>query len=140
MALKHENLTGQIIKAFYNDYNELGYGFLEKVYENALALELESMGPRVGRQRPINVYYLGRQVGYYYADLIIEGVVIIELKSGEALCVAHEAQLLNYLKATEIEVGLLLNFGPKPEFRRKIFTNDKKRHRELPAMTAEESV
>ncbi len=140
MALKHENLTGQIIKAFYDVYNELGYGFLEKVYEKALALELESMGLRVGRQRPIKVYYLGRQVGDYYADLIVEGLVIIEIKCAEALCEAHEAQLLNYLKATDIEVGLLLNFGPKPAFRRKIFTNDKKRHRELPATTEEESV
>ncbi|MEK6410156.1 MAG: GxxExxY protein [Acidobacteriota bacterium] len=140
MALKHENLTGQLIKAFYKVYNELGYGFLEKVYENALAVELESMGLRVGRQRPIEVYYSGQQVGYYYADLVIDGLVIIELKCGEALCEAHEAQLLNYLKATDIEVGLLLNFGPKPAFRRKIFTNDKKRHRELPATTDEESV
>jgi GxxExxY protein len=140
MALMHENLTGQIIKAFYNIYNELGYGFLEKVYENAFALELESMGLRVGRQRPIRVHYLGREVGDYYADLIVEGLVIIELKCAEAMCEAHEAQLLNYLKATDVEVGLLLNFGPKPAFRRKIFTNDKKRHREPPAMTAEESV
>jgi len=140
MALMHENLTGQIIKAFYKVYNELGYGFLERVYEKALALELESMGIRVGRQQPIKVYYLGREVGDYYADLIVEGLVIIELKCAEALCQAHEAQLLNYLKATDVEVGLLLNFSPKPAFRRKIFTNDKKRHRELPAMTAEESV
>jgi len=140
MALLHENLTGQIIKAFYDVCNELGYGFLEKVYEKALALELESMGLRVGRQRPVKVYYLGREVGDYYADLIVGGLVIIELKCAEALCEAHEAQLLNYLKATNVEVGLLLNFGPKPAFRRKIFTNDKKRHRELPAMTAEESV
>src|SRR6185295_2622524 len=138
MALKHENLTGQIIKALYNVYNELGYGFLEKVYENALALELESMGLRVGRQRPIKVYYRSRQVGDYYADLIVEGLVIIELKCAEALCEAHEAQLLNYLKATDIEVGLLLNFGPKPAFRRKIFTNDKKLHRELPDTTGAE--
>ncbi|MEK6321290.1 MAG: GxxExxY protein [Acidobacteriota bacterium] len=140
MALKNENLTGQILKAFYKVYNELGYGFLEKVYENALTLELESSGLRVGRQRPVKVYYLGRQVGYYYADLIFEGLVIIELKCGEALCEAHEAQLLNYLKATDVEVGLLLNFGPKPEFRRKIFTNDKKRHREVIPETHEESV
>ncbi len=140
MALMHENLTGQIIKAFYKVYNELGYGFLERVYEKALALELESMGLGVGRQRPIKVYYLGREVGDYYADLIVEGLVIIELKCAEAMCEAHEAQLLNYLKATDIEVGLLLNFGPKPAFCRKIFTNDKKRHRELPATTDEESV
>lgn len=131
MALKHEQLTGRIINAFYKVYNELGFGFLEKVYENALALELESTGLRVGRQRPIKVHYLGRQVGDYYADLMIEGLVIIELKCAEALCEAHEAQLLNYLKATDIEVGLLLNFGPKPAFRRKIFTNDKKHHRDL---------
>ena len=110
------------------------------MYENALALELESMGLRVGRQKPIKVYYLGRKVGDYYADLIVEGMVIIEFKCAETLCEAHEAQLLNYLKATDIEVGLLLNFCPKPAFRRKIFTNDKKRHRELAATTDKESV
>jgi len=140
MALMHENLTGQIIKAFYKVYNELGYGFLERVYEKALALELESMGLRVGRQRPIKVYYLGREVGDYYADLIVKGLVIIELKCAEAMCEAHEAQLLNYLKATDVEVGLLLNFGPKPAFRRKIFTNDMQRYRERPAPTDEGSV
>ncbi|HWO02646.1 MAG TPA: GxxExxY protein [Blastocatellia bacterium] len=140
MALKHEDLTGRIIKAFYKVYNELGYGFLEKVYENALSLELESMRLRVGRQRPVKVYYLGRQVGDYYADLIVEGLVIIELKCGEALCEANESQLLNYLKATDLEVGLLLNFGPKAAFRRKIFTNEKKHHRQLVEMSHEESV
>jgi GxxExxY protein len=91
-ALKHEQLTGRIINAFYKVYNELGFGFLEKVYENALAPELESTGLRVGRQRPIKVHYLGRQVGDYYADLMVEGLVIIELKYAEALCEAHEAQ------------------------------------------------
>lgn len=140
MGLKHEKLTGQIIKAFYNAYNELCFGFLEKVYEKALVIELESMRLRVGRQRPLKVYYRSRQVGDYYADLIVAGLVIIELKCAETLCEAHEAQLLNYLKATDIEVGLLLKFGPKPAFRRKIFTNDKKRHRELPVTTDEESV
>jgi GxxExxY protein len=131
MTLKHEGLTGQIIKAFYKVYNELGYGLLEKVYENALALELQSMGLGVRRQQPTRVYYLGRQVGDYYADLVVENLVIIELKCAEGINDAYEAQLLNYLKATEIEIGLLLNFGPTPEFRRKIFNNDKKRHREL---------
>jgi GxxExxY protein len=131
MALKHEDLTGQIIKAFYKVYNELGYGFLEKVYENALALELESVGLGVRRQQPTRVYYFGRQVGDHYADLVVENLVIVELKCADGICEAFEAQLLNYLKATEIEIGLLLNFGPKPEFRRKIFTNDKKHHREL---------
>src|SRR5262245_29335045 len=120
MALKYQDLTGRIIKAFYDVYNELGYGFLEKVYENALLVELVSAGLRVGQQRPVSVHYLGRQVGSYFADLIVEGRVIIEVKSAEALCEAHEAQLLNYLKATEIEVGLLLNFGMRPAFRRKI--------------------
>lgn len=131
MPLKHENLTGEIIKSFYKVYNELGYGFLEKVYENALALELMAAGLRVQRQQPTPVYYFGRQVGDYYADLVVENLVIIELKCAEGICDAFEAQLLNYLKATEVEVGLLLNFGPKPEFRRKVFTNDKKHHRDL---------
>ena len=101
------------------------------MYENALALELESMGLGVRRQQPTRVYYFGRQVGDYYADLVVENLVIIELKCADGICEAFEAQLLNYLKATEIEIGLLLNFGPKPELRRKIFTNDKKHHREL---------
>ncbi|HSB10286.1 MAG TPA: GxxExxY protein [Blastocatellia bacterium] len=139
MTLRHENLTGQIIKAFYKVYNELGYGFLEKVYEKALALELMSTGLQIGRQQAIRVYYRTQQVGDYYADLIVENLVIIELKCAEGVSPAHEAQLLNYLKATEIEIGLLLNFGPKPEFRRKIFTNDKKRHRD-PTPVYKESV
>ena len=126
MALKYENLTGKIIKAFYDVYNELGYGFLEKVYENAIALELSSAGLRVGQQRPVEVYYLGRQVGCYFSDVIVERLVIIEVKSVEALCEAHEAQLLNYLKATPYEVGLLLNFGPKPETKRRSFDNNRK--------------
>lgn len=129
MGLKNEDLTGKIIKAFYAVYNELGFGFLEKVYEKSFALELMSGGVRVCRQQPIKVYYRGREVGVYFADLLVENLVIIEVKSADALCDANEAQLINYLKATEIETGLLLNFGPKPSFRRKIFTNDMKRHR-----------
>jgi len=125
--LKHEKLTEQIIKAFYKVYNTLGYGFLEKVYENALAIELRRTGLGVAQQHPIKVYYEGELVGDYYADLIADNTIIVELKAAEAVSEAHEAQLLNYLKATEIEVGLLLNFGPKLEFRRKIFTNDKKK-------------
>jgi len=125
--LKHEKLTEQIIKAFYKVYNTLGYGFLEKVYENALAIELRRTGLGVAQQHPIKVYYEGELVGDYYADLIADNTIIVELKAADAVSEAHEAQLLNYLKATEIEVGLLLNFGPKLEFRRKIFTNDKKK-------------
>lgn len=125
--LLHSDITGKIIKAFYTVYNTLGFGFLEKVYENALAIELRNMGLQVTQQQPVKVYYDGQLVGVYYADLIIENCVIVELKAAESLCEAHEAQLLNYLKATEIEVGMLSNFGMKPEYKRKIFTNDRKR-------------
>lgn len=120
---KHSEITEKIIKAFYKTYNVLGYGFLEKVYENALFIELVAMGLFVEKQKQIQVYYEGKEVGVYYADLIVEGCVIIELKAAEVLCEEHEFQLINYLKATEIEVGLLLNFGKKPELKRKIFSN-----------------
>ena len=122
----HEEITSQIIKAFYKVNNVLGFGFLEKVYENAMKLELTKMGLKVERQKNIQVYYEKNEVGNYFADLLVNGVVIIELKAAESLCEEHEAQLINYLKATNIEVGLLLNFGKKAEFRRKIFTNDRK--------------
>ncbi len=120
---KHQELTSLIIKCFYAVYNELGYGFLEKVYENALKIELELNGLSVEKQKQIKVYYRKAQVGDYFADIIVEENVIIELKAEEALREEHEAQLINYLKATDIEIGLLLNFGKKPEIRRKIFTN-----------------
>lgn len=122
---KHTDLTEKIIKAFYKVYNTLGFGFLEKVYENALFIELRSMGLFVEKQRRIKVFYESQEVGDYFADLIVDEKVIIELKASEALCEEHEFQLINYLKATEIEVGLLLNFGKKPEFKRKIFSNEK---------------
>lgn len=123
----HEEVTGAIIKAFYTVYNTLGYGFLEKVYENALVHELTKLGLAVSQQMPIKVYYDGQLVGEYFADLVVEGCVIVEIKAAESLHPAHTAQLVNYLKATDIEVGLLLNFGPKPEFARRIFTNDRKK-------------
>ena len=104
----------------------MGYGFLEKVYEKALKYELEKTGLQVDRQKPINVYYEPELVGEYFADLLVENKVIIELKASETLCENHELQLINYLKATEIEVGLLLNFGKKPEVRRKVFSNTNK--------------
>jgi GxxExxY protein len=122
----HEEITGKIINAFFKVNNTLGFGFLEKVYENAMKLELKSMGLNVEQQKNIKVYYCDFEIGDYYADLIVNNVVIVELKAAESLCEEHEAQLINYLKATKIEVGLLLNFGKKAEFRRKIFTNDKK--------------
>jgi GxxExxY protein len=114
---KHSNVTDRIIKAFYAVYSELGYGFLEKVYENSMTIELRAMGLEVVQQVPITVYYREMMVGEYFADLVVEDTVIVELKAARALAKEHEAQLLNYLKATVYEVGLLLNFGPKPEIR-----------------------
>ncbi len=127
--MKYEELTGQIIKAFYTVYNALGYGFLEKVYENALAIELRKMGLHVVRQPPIKVYYDGQVVGEYFADLVVDERVIVELKAVRKLLKEHEAQLLNYLNATEYEVGLLFNFGPQPHFKRKVFDNDRKTYK-----------
>jgi len=119
----HSEVTQKIIKAFFHVYNELGYGFLEKVYENALFIELSKFGFLVQKQRRIKVYYDNIVVGDYFADLIVDEKVIIELKAAEGLREEHEFQLINYLKATEIEVGLLLNFGKSPQFKRKIFSN-----------------
>ncbi len=124
--LLHSQITGDILKAFYKVYNTLGYGFLEKVYENALIFELREMNLKVVQQKPINVFYRGVLVGEYFADLVIEDSVIVELKAKEIISDAHISQLINYLKATEIEVGLLLNFGKKPEQRRKVFGNERK--------------
>jgi GxxExxY protein len=126
--LLHADATERIIKAFYHVYNTLGYGFLEKVYENALLITLRKMGLKVEQQRPIKVYFEAEPVGDYVADLVVADRVILELKAAEAIAEAHKAQLLNYLKATDIEVGLVLNFGPKAEFRRKVFSNDRKNH------------
>jgi GxxExxY protein len=122
----HSDLTELIIKSFYTVYNVLGYGFLEKVYENSLKLELIKCGLSVESQKNLKVTYLGHEVGDYYADLLVNDLVIVELKAAEALCEEHEAQLINYLKATDKEVGLLLNFGKHPEFKRKIFMNENK--------------
>ena len=119
----HKELSSTIISCFYKVYNELGFGFLEKVYENALAYELKKVGLKVEKQKPIKVFYEGKNVGEYFADLIIDDRIIIELKASESLCEEHELQLINYLKATDIEIGLLLNFGKKPEIKRKIFSN-----------------
>ena len=123
----HKELTDKIIKAFYNVYNELGFGFLENVYQNALYFELINSQLKVEAQKAIEVYYQNRLVGSYKADLIVNNVIILELKAVEYLMEEHELQLINYLKATNIEIGLLLNFGKKPEIKRKIFTNDRKK-------------
>jgi GxxExxY protein len=122
----HEETTSAVINAFYKVYNTLGYGFLEKVYENALVIELQKRGLTTKQQMPIHVYYEGKVVGEYFADLVVNDVVIVELKAAEEITKAHENQLVNYLKATNLEVGLILNFGPQPKFKRKIFTNERK--------------
>jgi GxxExxY protein len=122
--MKERIITGKIIKCFYKVYNRLGYGFLEKVYERAMLIELGRSGLACDNQLQIKVFYDGVVVGEYYADILVENKVIVELKAATALMEEHECQLINYLKATNIEVGLLLNFGSQPMFRRKVFSND----------------
>jgi GxxExxY protein len=123
---KHTDITEKAIGAFFKVYNTLGYGFSEKAYENSLAIELRKAGLQVEQQKGIVVYYEGDVVGEYFADILVNNQVILELKSVHALTAEHEAQLLNYLKSTTIEVGMLLNFGPKTEYKRKVFDNELK--------------
>ncbi|MDH4403524.1 MAG: GxxExxY protein [Flavobacterium sp.] len=125
-TLLHKSITDKILKVYYEVYNDLGYGFLEKVYQNAMYFELKSLGYKVEAQKQIKVYYKKQLVGEYYSDLLVEDKVIVELKATELLMNAHVAQIINYLKGTPIEVGLLLNFGEQPEFKRFIYTNDRK--------------
>jgi GxxExxY protein len=119
--LKHQALTEQVIKAFFKVYNTLGYGFSEKVYQNALEIELRNRGFQVAPQAPIEVYYEGHLVGQYFADLLVNDLVILELKAVGSIASEHGTQLINYLKASRLEVGLVMNFGPKPEFQRRVF-------------------
>jgi GxxExxY protein len=121
---KHSELTNKIIKAFYNVYNKLGYGFLEKVYEKSMIIELSKLGLKSERQYPIKVFYDNQNVGEYFADIIVENSVIIELKAAANIAIEHETQLINYLKATDIEVGLLLNFGKEPQLKRKVYSSE----------------
>ena len=123
---KHSELTDKLIGAFYDVYNELGYGFSEKVYENALVIVLRKLGLNVEQQSPITVYFADQVIGGFVVDLLVEDKIILELKSVKSLNDQHEAQLFNYLKATKIEVGLLLNFGPKAEFKRRVYDNERK--------------
>jgi GxxExxY protein len=124
--LLHKDLTGDVLKLFYEVYNELGFGFLERVYQNALYYELKSNHFQVEVQKRIKVYYKEIEIGEYFADIIVNNTLILELKSTESISKEHHAQLTNYLKATDYEVGLLLNFGKKPEFIRKVYQNNKK--------------
>lgn len=123
----HSDISKIILEAFYNVYNTLGFGFLEKVYENSMMIELKKLVLDVKQQQHIDVYYDDTKVGNYFEDLIVEDIIIVELKAAEALCEEHEAQLVNYLRATEIEVGLLLNFGKKPQHKRRVLTTDFKK-------------
>jgi len=124
--MKHKELTENIIKIFYKVYSILGYGFLEKIYENAMMIEFRIAGMPAESQYPIKVVYQNEIVGEHVVDMLIDGKVIVEIKACKKLIPDHHAQLLNYLKATDIEVGLLLNFGPEPEISRKIFDNYRK--------------
>ena len=121
--LRHSETTRLLLRAFYYVYNKLGYGFLERVYENSMVIVCRRLGLRIEQQVPIKVQFDGILVGESAADLVADGKVIVELKAARMLAEEHEAQLLNYLKATPYEVGLLLNLGPKPEYRRKILDN-----------------
>ena len=125
-GLKHKELTETIIGVFYEVYNELGHGFLESVYERAFEVALTSKGFNVLRQIEIPVWFRGQKVGDFTADVLVDKRVLLELKAARTLDSSHEAQLLNYLRATEIEVGILFNFGIKPEFRRLAFDNSRK--------------
>ena len=121
----YTDLTGEIIGAFYTVYNKLGFGFLEKVYHNAMLIELKKLGISYKSEQPIKVYYDDVIVGEYIADIIIENKVIVELKAVSKLNQKHEVQLVNYLKGTDIPVGLLLNFGEEPDQRRKVLSRKK---------------
>lgn len=123
---KHWDLCHDIVGVFHSVYNDLGYGFLEAVYEEALAIGLTEAGFTAARQVPTPIWFRGKRIGEYKADLVVNGVVLLELKAARALDSSHEAQILNYLRATDIEVGLLLNFGPKPQFKRFVFENKNK--------------
>ena len=124
--IKYKELTEKIINIFYRVYSKLGYGFLEKVYENAIMIEFKKEGISVVSQSPIKVLYENNVIGEYFMDVLVDDKVIVEIKAAKGLATENEAQLLNYLKASNIEVGLLLNFGPKPEIKRKIFDNFRK--------------
>ncbi len=124
--LLHSRTTNLVLKAFYQVHNILGYGFLERVYSSSLIIAGKDLGLSIEREVPVKIYFKGLLVAKYQVDLVADRAVLIELKAARAIAEEHEAQLLNYLKATTYEVGLLLSFGPKPEFRRRVFENSRK--------------
>ena len=129
IVLKHKELTHNIIRVFYDVYNELGHGFLESVYQRSLVMALEASGLEARSRVKIPVWFRGQRVGQFEGDLLVNNVILLELKTARCLDLSHQAQLLNYLRATDIEVGLLLNFGFKPEFKRLILDNARKAKR-----------
>ncbi|HTW32304.1 MAG TPA: GxxExxY protein [Candidatus Sulfotelmatobacter sp.] len=139
-GLKHAELTDKIIGVFYDVYNELGHGFLESTYAQAMVVALKDAGLNSAREVPVPVWFRGQQVGQYFADIVVEDAVLLELKAARNLESAPEAQLLHYLRATDVEVGLLLNFGLRPQFRRLLFDDDRKKIRENPCKSAAEVI
>ena len=131
-SLKYSELTENIIGVFYDVYNELGHGFLESTYAESMRVALQQSGLMAVREVPVPVWFRGKKVGRYFADIVVNDTVLLELKSARSIESAHEAQLLHYLRATDIEVGLLLNFGLRPQFRRLLFDNARKKIRENP--------
>jgi GxxExxY protein len=125
--MKHSELTDQIISAFFEVYNDLGYGFLETIYASAMEIVCLEKGLQVQTELPIRVCFRGKDIGHYSADLVVNDLVLVELKAARSLCEDHSAQVLNYLRAMKYELGLLLNFGPRPQIKRFVFDNDRKR-------------
>lgn len=123
VELKHQDITESVIGAAYRVHNTLGSGFLEKVYQNSLGVELRSLGIAFEMEKPIKVYYEDELVGNYIADFVVEDKVILEIKAIKELSGIHEVQLVNYLKATGIEVGLLVNFGASVQVTRRVKDN-----------------
>ena len=128
MELIHKDLSDKIIKCYYKVYNTLGYGFLEKVYENAMLIELKKSGLNAQSQQKINVFYDEELVGDYFADIVVNDLIVLELKATSSLQEEHECQLVNYLRATKMELGFLFNSGTEAEFKRKVFMNKHKRN------------
>lgn len=132
MEFKHGEITEKVLRVFYDVYNELGHGFLESVYRGAMEIALREKGLRVQSEVPIRVWFRGKLVGDFRVDLLVEDAVILELKAARGMGSSHEAQALNYLRASEFEVGMLLNFGRKPEFKRLAYDNARKVERIKP--------
>jgi GxxExxY protein len=128
-VLKHREVTEKVIRAFFDVYNDLGPGYLESVYRESMIIALHQAGLDARREIPVPVYFRGHPVGNFKADILVNGVVLLELKTARAIDDSHQAQLMHYLRATDVEVGLLLNFGPRAEFKRMVFENARKNPR-----------